>query len=476
MRLVKFKSILYLFVLFSVLITTGFGCKQTISGNLAKKLAPITLQYWRVWDGPDDFAPVIAAYNKVHPNVKIVYRKFRYSEYEAAITDAFASDRAPDIISLHNTWVHEYQKKNLLAPMPAQTVMAFPEIKDSIKKEVVWNLKPNNSPSLASVKKAFVGTVYDDIVIKATDPATNRTEEKLYGFPLSVDTLALFYNIDLFNNAGIINPPEYWNREFQEDVKKLTIQNNRGEIIQSGVALGGAENISRSTDILSLLMMQNGANMMTGNRITFHTPPAEFGAKGYNPGIDALRFYTDFANPAKEVYSWNDTLDNSIDMFVSNRLAMMFGYAYMLPEIRSRAPKLNFEVIKLPQIEGNTLSVNYANYWVETVSRKSKYTEEAWDFLKHLAYSKNNVKSYLTATQKPPALRSLVEEMREEEGPLGVFSDQILTARSWYHGLDAETAEIAMKEMIDKVIKGQGEFESIVEFAVRKMQQTVDGY
>jgi hypothetical protein len=68
--------------------------------------------------------------------------------------------------------VHEYQKKNLLAPMPAQTVMAYPEVKDSIKKEVEWKLKPHtNSPSLASVKKAFVGTVYDDIVINAKDPS-----------------------------------------------------------------------------------------------------------------------------------------------------------------------------------------------------------------------------------------------------------------------------------------------------------------
>ncbi|MEA3450257.1 MAG: extracellular solute-binding protein [Patescibacteria group bacterium] len=472
MKLGKFKIFVYLLILFSVLITTAFGCKQKISGKLAQKLQPITLQYWRVWDGQDDFAPIIAAYNRVHPNVKIHYRKFRYSEYEEAITEAFASDRAPDIISLHNTWMHEYQKKNFLAPMPARTIMAYPEIADSIKKEIVWKLKPNTSPSLAAIKKAFIGTVYDNIVIKSVDPKTKQAKENVYGLPLSVDTMALFYNLDLFNNAGIINPPEYWNREFQEDVKKLTIQNNRGEIIQSGVALGGSDNINRSTDILSLLMMQNGAEMTRGSNIAFHQAPTDFGDKGYNPGIDALRFYTDFANPAKEVYSWNDNLDSSLDMFVSNRLAMMFGYSYMLLEIKSRAPKLNFEVVKLPQIEGNTLSMNYANYWVEAVSRKSEHTEEAWDFIKHLAYNKKNVQSYLEATQKPPALRSLVEEMREEENALGVFSNQVLTAKSWYRGYDAETAEIAMKEMMDKVIKGQGSLNEIVEFAVRKMQQT----
>jgi hypothetical protein len=91
-------------------------------------------------------------------------------------------------------------------------------------------------------------------------------------------------------------------------------------------------------------MMQNGAEMMTNNRDYFSCRhQAEFGAKkDYNPGIDALSFYTDFANPAKEVYSWNETLDNSIDMFVSNRLAMMFGYAYMLAGNSITSAKIEF--------------------------------------------------------------------------------------------------------------------------------------
>src|SRR3989339_724911 len=111
--------------------------------------------------------------------------------------------------------------------------------------------------------------------------------------------------------------------EFEEKLKKLTKQNNKGQIIQSGIALGGAYNIERNTDILSVLMMQNGTEMMEDGIVKFNQ---KLTGKDYNPGSDALRFYMDFANPAKEIYRWNKTLDNSIDMFVQNKLAMMYKH------------------------------------------------------------------------------------------------------------------------------------------------------
>jgi hypothetical protein len=83
----------------------------------------------------------------------------------------------------------------------------------------------------------------------------------------------------------------------------------------------------------------------------------------------------------------------------------------------------------------------------------------------------------LTATGKPPALRSLVEEMREQEGPAWCFfRPDPDRSKAGIADYDAETAEIAMKEMIEKVIKGQGEFE-VDSRSMRygKMQQTVDG-
>ncbi|MFH0892127.1 MAG: extracellular solute-binding protein [Candidatus Falkowbacteria bacterium] len=460
-------SLVLIFVLFS-----GFGCR-CVSREVQEKMQPIKLTYWRVWDGPDAFAEILERYRTLHPFITIEYRKLRYDEFEQALIEAFAADRGPDIFSIQNTWIRKYKEMDLLAPMPASITMAYPVVKGSIKKEVVTELRTTPSISLKQLKADFIDVVYKDVVINEFDERIGAYAEKVYGLPLFIDTLAVYYNNDLFNNAGITTPPAYWNREFQQDVKKLTKQDNKGQIIQSGVALGGGDNVDRSSDILSILMMQNGTEMINDRgSVMFSQRPADFENKNIIPGLDALRFYVDFSNPAKEVYCWNNNMGNSMDMFLQNKLAMMFGYAYMMPQIRADAPKLKFSVAELPQIEGNPQNTNFANYWAEVVSRKSRYSSEAWDFVQFITKAEQ-AKSYLAQAKKPPALRALVDEMKEDK-EIGVFVGQTLTAESWYRGINADAAETIMREMIDDVVTGKNTLEDALKLGAQKVQQTIN--
>ena len=462
--------VLIIIIILAVFITTGSGCKR-IDHKTASAIKPITLNYWRVWDGPDYFAEIITAYKSLHPFVNINYRKLRYDEYEQELIEAFAVDKGPDIFSLHNTWTHKYQSKGLLTPMPASITMAYPAVRGTIKKEVFWEMRANNCLTLNQIKNNFADVVYGDVVINALDAKTNKVSPEIFALPLFIDTLAMYYNKDLFNNAGITSPPEYWNKEFQQNVKKLTKQNNKGQIVQAGVALGGSDNIERANDILAVLMMQNGTVMMEGGQIKFHQKPANYADRSYSPGLDALRFYTDFANPAKEVYGWNSQMDNSLDLFSQGKLAIMFGYAYMLPDIKARAPKLNFNIVPLPQIEGNPQSVNFANYWVEAVSHKSQYANAAWDFIQY-ATKAQQAKLYLDKAKKPTALRVLIDEQINDP-EIGEFAKQVLTAKSWYQGNDAVSADTIMLEMIDQVNVDQTKMAEIINQTVKKVQQTV---
>jgi len=266
--------------------------------------------------------------------------------------------------------------------------------------------------------------------------------------------------------------PAFWNTEFQQDVKKLTKQDLKGDLIQSGVDLGGSSNIERSSDILAALMMQNGAVMMDGNSVTFNLVPPVFQDRGYNPGMEAARFYTDFANPAKEVYTWNSQLDNSLKLFADGKLAIFFGYSYHLPLIQAQAPKLNFAIAKFPQIEGNPNEANVANYWVETVSAKSKHQNEAWDFIQFMTTKPEEAKKYLDSTKHPTALRSLIPDQMNNDD-LKVFADQLLTAKSWYHGKDFISADKAMNQMIDEIIANPDQLEAVVNRGASRVQQTV---
>jgi maltose-binding protein MalE len=143
-----------------------------------------------------------------------------------------------------------------------------------------------------------------------------------------------------------------------------------------------------------------------------------------------------------------------------------------MPQIRAQGPKINFSVAKLPQIEGNQQIINFANYWVETVSLKSKHKNEAWDFIQ-FATRAENVKSYLEKTKKPTALRSLIESQLEDID-IGVFTDQVLTAKSWYRGADAIAAEKVLGEMINDVVSGKEEINNAIDIGAQRVQQTIN--
>ena len=456
------KKLITLSLIFTFIMTSAFGCNSTIVNKNATPKT-ITLTYWRVYDDQDAFDSIITNYKALHPYVNIVYKKFRFEEFDKELLNALAEDRGPDIFSIPSSRLQEYQAK--LAPLPETTSMVYPVTQGTLQKQTVMTVKTVKTLSLKDLKNNFVDLVSNDMVLDKDG------QQKIYGLPLFVDTLAMYYNQDLFNNAGISQPPQFWNKEFQQDVKKLTKINSQGNIIQSGAALGGSTNIERSVDILSLLMMQNGSDMMRDGTVSFQSAPLN-STLTYNPGGEALRFYTDFSNPAKEVYCWNNNMPNSLTLFSSNSLAIMFGYAYQLSTIRANNPKLNFSITKMPQIEGNSQQINYSNYWTEVVSNKSKNIDAAWDFVQ-FETSAQQAPSYLKVAKKPTALRALINSQLDDQD-VGTFASEVLTAKSWYQGKDSLTAEKAFQEMIDLTVKNELPIEQIIEQAAAKVQQTIN--
>lgn len=460
------KTRLASFLLAAALVVGGQGC---FNPNIAPAATskPITINYWRPLDEYEDFDEIIAAYRALHPNVNINYRKLRLDEYERELIDALAEDRGPDIFAVHNTWMPAYVSKIL--PMPPQLTLSFREIQ-GIQKNQVWVQKTVPAMTASRVKNEFVDQVGRDVVINAptADPKAGLAPQ-VFGLPLALDTMVLYYNRDVLNAAGIPTAATTWN-EFQDHVKRLTKYDQQGKLLRPAAGIGTSRNVDRSFDILSLLMMQNGAEMTDENGIPrFQRTPANLPNREVPPGTEALIFYTDFANPAKEVFTWDDTQPNSYDAFVTGKTGYFFGYAWHLPMIRAQAPKLNFGVVNMPQIDPNQ-RVNYANYWIETVSKKTKQPNEAWDFVQFAA-SAERAKTYLAKTMKPTALRSLVNTQINDPD-LAVFASQVLTAKSWYKGKNIAATEAAFHEMIDAVLAGTDP-QRAINLASQTVAQTV---
>jgi len=455
------RSKLIALSLIAIFIVTG-GLRCTLFGsNDADLLSPVELSWWGTLDDPEAFTEIIADYTVSHPHIKINYRKLREEEFEKELLNALAEDRGPDIVSLRNDAVIKNLSK--LEPLPASTRMAYAVTQKSlgIKEETFTEVRENPSITPIQLQNLFVDVVKEDVVI----------DGKIYGLPLSVDTLVLFYNRDLLNSAGIPLPPADW-LTVQENIKRLTFRNQNGALVQGGIALGTAGNVENAADVLSLLMMQNGAQMITGKQATFGLIPTTAADRSYNPGPEAVVFYTDFANSAKEAYSWSTDFPNSIDAFAEGRVAMVFGYQRHINYLEAkRAGKLNYGIAKVPQIQiQGRAEINYASYWVQAVTQKSKNKNEAWEFVQLLTRH-DQAKKYTEKTKRPAALRSLIQEQLSND-EVQLFANQALTAKSWYRGNDPDAMRSAFNQLIETVRQG-GILRDAVELAAQRIQQTL---
>lgn len=375
----------------------------------------VVLEFWGVFDDRKHFNDTIDRYQIENQNVKIVYREFAFEDYESLLIGALAAGSGPDIFMIHNTWLPKHMNK--LTPLPQQ------------------RLEGESEPLFTF--RRFAEEFVDVAVMDLT-----RNGE-IYALPLYVDTLALYYNKDVFDSEGVAKPPGSWD-EFNNVVEKLTRFDSLGNIERSAAAMGTARNINRSTDILSLLMLQSGVKMTKDDftEATFASP-----VQGQNVGEIALQYYTDFANPTKRVYTWNDSIFYSIDAFFTGKTAMMFNYSHHIQTLKDKAPRFKFGVAFMPQIK-DTEALNYANYWAPAVFKGSAHAIEAWRFLVFLS-SRDNVIPYLNTALRPTARRDLIGAQADDP-EYGIFAEQSLSASSWYQA-DNKAIETIFADMIDDV-------------------------
>ncbi|OWK27425.1 MAG: hypothetical protein US76_04320 [Parcubacteria group bacterium GW2011_GWA2_38_13b] len=412
-----FLTIIFIIIAITIFAVI-FGLKKP------KQTQKINLEFWSVYDQDEYFINIIKEYKRLYPSVTITYVKKTFNDYEKDLIDAFAAGRGPDIWSIHNTWLPKH--KNKIIPLSPEMM------------------------TIQSFKDTFVDVTFQDLV----------NNNQIYGLPLFVDTLALYWNKNIFQSNGIAEPPQTWD-DFVKDAKLLTKKDDFGNIIRVGASLGTAKNINRSTDILGLLMLQTGTQMtdLENTKVIFNKF-VSLNGQPFAAGEEALRFYTDFANPQKEVYTWNSEMDYSIDAFYQGETAMMINYSHHIDTIKNKAPYLNFGVATIPQIAGSGNNIAYANYWAPAVFINSKNPGWAWHFIQFMTL-KDNALKYLESSKRPTARRDLVD-LQKDKLHLGVFARQSLTAKSWYQ-IDNVTIETIFSDMIETVVLGQATIKQAIE-------------
>lgn len=440
------KLVPYLsFALISVLVLTAAGCASRSTGSQVRidTTTPIVLQYDRLFDESTALDEIVQRYKEDHPNITVVVRKINLKpgetiyDYQKDLIKQIADGNGPDMFMIHNDWLP--YTKNLISPMPSEMMST----------------------------QAYSDTFYPVATSDFVDANT------IYAAPYYIDNLMLFYNTSIFDEAGIRRPPQTW-QELVDLVPKLTKYGSGDTIKQSAIPLGVADSIPRFAEILAALIMQYGGEMTTTDhtKATFDLP-APGSDPPYFSGREALKFYTDFANPKSAVYTYTDAKNSDgslkfpidVQAFMDGKAAMMIGYAYQVANIKKFAPNLIFETAPLPQLRpGEPLTV--ANYWGEAVSKNSKHPNEAWDFINFVI---KNQYGYSWATQRVPAIKSARDSYvdRQYYGPV---AQQAENSRSWYRHNSPAVEEI-FGRMVNSVIHNGVPVSTAIDTAARDINQ-----
>nr|8ART_A Chain A, Putative secreted maltose-binding protein [Streptomyces scabiei]8ART_B Chain B, Putative secreted maltose-binding protein [Streptomyces scabiei] len=169
---------------------TATACGGSDSGDSAG--GPVTLTWWDTSNATNEaptYKALVKEFEAAHKDIKVKYVNVPFDQAQNKFDTAAGATGAPDILRSEVGWTPAFAKKGFFLPLDGTEAL-----KDQDKFQ----------PSL--IKQA-------------------QYDGKTYGVPFVTDTLALVYNKQLFEKAGLTEAPRTW-----DDLKKAaaTIKGKTG--------------------------------------------------------------------------------------------------------------------------------------------------------------------------------------------------------------------------------------------------------
>jgi multiple sugar transport system substrate-binding protein len=292
---------------------------------------------WSFWGDPGELPPndqVIEAFEAEHPDIEIEKQHAPWSSYFDRIQTQMAGGTAPDVMFLNQ--IPSYASRGVLEP-----------IDDEIE------------------SSGFDLSGYHPELLRIFS-----YEGELYGFPRDNDTTVLYYNEDLFDEAGVDHPTADWRWEdLREAAKALTRKDARGRTVQFGLAL--------EKNKYPMWVYQNDGEVFDDA-----IDPTAF-LMDEPEAIEAIQFVADMILEDGSVPSFDAMaqLGSTTELFSTGRVAMVMTNAARIPTFEQA--DFEWDVAPLPAGPSGTRAntLGGAGY---VMSVDSEDKEAAWEFLSFL--------------------------------------------------------------------------------------------
>lgn len=405
---------------------------------------------------------VFAIYKKSSQTVKIsitVWGTLERRQMDGFLSNLTVKNSEIDVTYAQKsaaTFVNEYTNALALGQAPDAILLPH-DILFSLKDKIV--MIPSESYPVSTYRSTFIPE--SELFISP--------KSGLFALPFAVDPMVMYWNRDLFSNANIPLPPTTW-EEFLTLPSLLTKRDNSLTINQSAVALGEYSNISNAKEIISLLILQAGSPITAASNGIYRPVLDQAIGNTSRAADSALSFYTMFADPVKQVYSWNRSLPLSKQYFTSNKLALYFGFASELPEIRSKNPNLNFDVALVPQAKAKssaTPKMTFGRLYGLAISRSAANPGNVLSAIASLT-TQPAQSAWAMASGLPSVRRDTLSVNPTAQGS-AVFTTSALLARGWYDPNSVST-EAIFRKMVENITSGRKQIGDAIGGAQSELQ------
>lgn len=315
------------------------GCSSNNSQKDSKnEKATIT---YAIWDTNQEsgMKKMASEFEKENPNIKVNVEVTPWDQYWTKLDAAATGESLPDVFWMHSNEAYRYMSNDILLDLTEST-------KDNI--------------DLAKFPKEIT-ELYS-------------LNDKQYAIPKDIDTIGLWYNKVLFDEAGIEYPNENWTwDDLLKAAKKIT--NTDKGIYGIAAPNNGHEGYWN-------FVYQNGGEMLNDSRNKSEIT---------NPATrEALQFYTDLIVKEKVSPSIDQLAENKpVSFMQSGRLGMGLFGSWMLADFKSNEYMVkNTDVAVLPK--GKQRASVY-NGLGNAVSATTKNKEAATKFVEFLGSEKANL-------------------------------------------------------------------------------------
>lgn len=246
-------------------------------------------------------------------------------------------------------------------------------------------------------------------------------EGEVYGLAPVVNTLGLFYNIDLLAAAGV-EPPTTW-----DELKTAAAVLTTGD--QYGIAFTANATYETSWQFLPF-MWTNG-----GDETDLMSAPVE----------EALQLWVDLVesgSASKSVVNWAQT--DVKDQFVAGKAAMMINGPWQIPGLME-TPDVKWGTVQVPvnKVDQTPIAPLGGDVWTVPVTGDDAKQAQAAKFVECLTSDDENQLSLAEALYTVPTKTALVDEYVAKVPSMAAFAEQVANARSRTGKLGGDWPEAA---------------------------------